>query len=73
MTVFLKNIVCFLFGKSPFGTVFAERERERERERSAGVILFAQVRVLVIFFGIIITTTALFLHFAVVFLFLLSN
>jgi hypothetical protein len=32
MTVFLKNILLFLTGETPFGTVFAERERERERD-----------------------------------------
>ena len=35
MSGFLKNVGHLLFGKSPDGTIFAEREREREREAQA--------------------------------------
>jgi hypothetical protein len=33
MSKSLENLLSIMFGKSPNGTIFAERERERERER----------------------------------------
>jgi hypothetical protein len=48
MSNFLKNFLQpvsgVTFGKSPSGTIFAERERERERERETYRRIFTRAR-----------------------------
>ena len=57
MSIFLKNIVLFMFGKTPFGTDIAERV---ERERSQANIIELRARVICIFYESIIITGVFF-------------